>query len=54
MKPVMEEIYDIPKGQSRSGWLTYEVPDGSRKFMFIKELPQAFSNTEIKYELELK
>lgn len=50
--PILKEQFDIPKGTSVRGWLTFEVPTGVRKLTLINELPQGFKYVEIKIALD--
>ncbi|MEO6061550.1 MAG: DUF4352 domain-containing protein [Thermoflexales bacterium] len=50
--PALEEVEDLPKGQSRRGWLTYEVPKNARKFQFVYSLPPAMNDAELKFDIE--
>ncbi|MCW1967458.1 MAG: DUF4352 domain-containing protein [Anaerolineae bacterium] len=54
LQPAIREEFDIPKGQKRQGWVTFEVPDGLRKLTFVSTLPKEFSNIDLSYALELK
>lgn len=49
--PLLKEQFDIAKGTSVRGWLTFEVPQGVRKMTLINELPQDFKYVEIKVDL---
>lgn len=49
--PILKEQFDIAKGTSVRGWLTFEVPQGVRKMTLINELPQDFKYVEIKVDL---
>ncbi len=46
-------LRDIPSGSSVKGWVTYEVPSGTRVARFEYELPSAFDNVILKVELTL-
>ncbi|HQV26976.1 MAG TPA: DUF4352 domain-containing protein [Thermoflexales bacterium] len=50
--PALEEVEDLPKGQSRRGWLTYEVPKNARKFQFRYSLPPAMNDAELQFDIE--
>ena len=50
--PFLKEQFDIPKGASVRGWLTFEVPQGVRKLTLVNELPQDFKYVEISVLLE--
>ncbi len=50
--PALEEVEDLPKGQTRRGWLTYEVPKNARKFQFRYSLPPAMNDAELRFDLE--
>jgi hypothetical protein len=50
-EPVMIEQYDIPKGQSVRGWLTYEVPKGVRSLIFVNTLPKEFNHEQLAVRL---
>lgn len=54
MQPALREEFDIPKGQKRQGWLTFEVPDGLRKLTLVSTLPKEFSNIDLSYAIELR
>jgi hypothetical protein len=46
-EPVMTEQYDIPKGTSVRGWITYEVPKGVRTLLFVNTLPKEFNHEQL-------
>ena len=50
-EPLMAETYDIPKGQSQRGWITYEVPKGVRVLTFVNTLPKEFDHAELAVRL---
>jgi hypothetical protein len=50
--PLLEEVEDLPKGQTRRGWLTYEVPRNARKFQFVYSLPPAMNDADLKFDIE--
>ncbi len=50
--PALEEVEDLPKGQTRRGWLTYEVPKNARKFQFVYSLPPAMNDADLKFGIE--
>jgi hypothetical protein len=49
--PVLQEAFDIPKGASVRGWLTFEVPAGVRVLTFENELPQTFGYVVLQVRL---
>lgn len=49
-EPVIGEYEDLPKGQSRRGWLTYEVAQGARSFQFVYDLPPALNDAQLKVD----
>lgn len=49
--PILKEQFDIAKGSSVRGWLTFEVPKGVRKMTLVNELPQDFKYVEVKVDL---
>ena len=51
-EPALEEVEDLPKGQTRRGWLTYEVPKNARKFQFVYSLPPAMNNADLKVDID--
>ena len=50
--PILKEQFDIAKGTSVRGWLTFEVPKGVRRMTLVNELPQDFKYVEIAVTLE--
>lgn len=50
--PGLEEFEDLPKGQSRRGWLTFEVARGARKFLFVYDLPPAMDSAKLTFDIE--
>ncbi len=50
--PSLDEFEDLPKGQSRRGWLTFEVARNARKFQFVYDLPPALNNAQLKVDIE--
>ena len=50
-EPVLTETTDIPKGESKRGWITYEVPDGVRVLTFVNTLPKEFNHAELVVKL---
>jgi hypothetical protein len=50
--PALDEFEDLPKGQTRRGWLTFEVAKSGRKFQFVYALPPAMNSADIKFDIE--
>ena len=50
--PVLAETFDIPKGTSVRGWITYEVPDGVRVLIFVNELPKELNHEQLVVKLK--
>jgi hypothetical protein len=50
--PALEEFEDLPKGQTRRGWLTFEVALSGRKFQFVYALPPAMNSADLKIDIE--
>jgi hypothetical protein len=50
--PALEEFEDLPKGQTRRGWLTFEVARNGRKFQFVYALPPAMNSADLKIDIE--
>ena len=50
-EPVLTEQYNIPKGQSVRGWITYEVPKGVRTLIFVNTLPKEFNHEQLAVRL---
>lgn len=50
--PAIERALNIARGESLRGWVTYEVPAGTRVARFKFEAPQEFDN--VMFEVELK
>lgn len=50
--PLIERRLNIARGASLRGWVTYEVPSGTRVARFKFEAPNEFDN--VMFEVELK
>ncbi len=50
--PALDEFEDLPKGQTRRGWLTFEVARAGRKFQFVYALPPAMNSADLKIDIE--
>jgi Domain of unknown function (DUF4352) len=50
-EPVLVETLDIPKGENKRGWMTYEVPEGTRVLAFVNTLPKEFNHAELVVKL---